>query len=102
MRTGVKIRNSATGNTYADGSPADYYGVIRQAKQAGFPGIIVEHAFISNASDAKKYLGSDEALKKLGIADAAGIAETYGLKRKLPLIRQRLPSLQEKIPPMFI
>ncbi|MGY3665257.1 MAG: N-acetylmuramoyl-L-alanine amidase [Roseburia sp. 1XD42-69] len=93
---GVKIRNSATGNTYADGSPADYYGVIRQAKQAGFPGIIVEHAFISNASDAKKYLGSDEALKKLGIADAAGIAETYGLKKKTSLDKTKITQLTGK------
>lgn len=79
---GIKIRDSESGNTYPGGSAADYYGIIRQSKLAGFPGIIVEHAFISNAGDAKKYLGSDAALKKLGVADAAGIAETYGLKKK--------------------
>lgn len=77
---GSKISNSQTGNTYPDGSLADYYAVIRGAKNAGFPGIIVEHAFISNASDASTYLGSDAALKKIGKADAKGIAECYGLE----------------------
>lgn len=93
---GVKIRNSGTGNTYADGSLADYYGVIRQSKQAGFPGIIVEHAFISNASEAKKYLGSDAALKKLGVADATGIAQTYGLKKKVTLGKTAITQLVGK------
>lgn len=93
---GVKVRNSETGNTYADGSLADYYGVIRQSKLAGFPGIIVEHAFISNASDAKNYLGSDSALKKLGAADAAGIAETYGLKKKVTLDKTSITQLVGK------
>lgn len=93
---GIKIRNSGTGNTYADGSLADYYSVIRQSKQAGFPGIIVEHAFISNASEAKKYLGSDAALKKLGVADAAGIAETYGLKKKVTLDKTKITQLTGK------
>lgn len=78
---GTKTLNSMSGNTYADGSAADYYGIIRGAKLAGYPGIIVEHAFISNASDAKNYLASNVALKKLGAADAKGIVACYGLKK---------------------
>ena len=35
-----------------DGSLRDWYGIIRRSKLAGFPGIIVEHAFIDNESDA--------------------------------------------------
>lgn len=50
----------------------------------GFPGIIVEHAFISNPSDAAK-LKQDSFLKQLGIADATGIANTYGLIKKTAL-----------------
>ena len=73
--------NSMIGTSYPDGSAADYYGVIRGAKRAGFPGIIVEHAFISNASDAKTYLNSSTKLKRLGVADAKGIAACYGLKK---------------------
>ncbi|MCI8489203.1 MAG: hypothetical protein HFJ04_02945 [Lachnospiraceae bacterium] len=78
---GIKTLNSQNGSTYPDGSPSDYYAVIRGSKNAGFPGIIVEHAFISNASDAKTFLSTNTALKKLGIADAKGIAASYGLKK---------------------
>ncbi len=78
---GVKTLNSMSGETYPDGSQADYYAVIRGAKQAGYPGIIVEHAFVSNEFEAKEFLSRDTALKKLGIADAKGIASCYGLKK---------------------
>lgn len=78
---GVKIRNSADGTTYPDGSLADYYGVIRRSKLAGFPGIIIEHAFLTNAGDVSKFLNSDAGLKKLGEADAVGIAEYFGLSK---------------------
>lgn len=77
---GIKIRNSETGSTYDDGSIADYYSVIKDSKKNGFPGIIVEHAFISNASDAAK-LAQDSFLKKMGIADATGIANYFGLTK---------------------
>lgn len=80
---GIHIRNSENGTRYPDGSLADYYGVIKRCKENGIPGLIVEHAFISNASDASKYLSSDEKLKQLGIADAAGIAEYFGLSKGL-------------------
>ena len=75
---GVKIRNSESGDTYSDGSLADYYGIIRGSKKAGFPGIIIEHAFVTNASDAA-FLSSEANLKKLGQADATGIANYFGL-----------------------
>lgn len=76
---GVQIRNSESGDTYADGSLCDYYNVIRGSKKHGFPGLIVEHAFLSNQSDAEKYLNSDAKLTALGVADAKGIAAYYGL-----------------------
>ena len=70
---GVKIRDSEDNTPYPDGSLADYYGVIKRCKEAGITGIIVEHAFLSNASDVTNFLSSDAKLKKLGEADAAGI-----------------------------
>ena len=76
---GVQIRNSESGDTYADGSLCDYYNVIRGSKKHGFPGLIVEHAFLDNQSDAEKYLNSDAKLTALGVADAKGIAAYYGL-----------------------
>ncbi len=80
---GIHIRNSENGTKYPDGSAADYYGVIKRCKENGIPALIVEHAFISNASDAQNYLSTDAQLKKLGVADATGIAEYYGLKKGL-------------------
>lgn len=77
---GIHIRNSENNTRYPDGSLADYYGVIKRCKENGIPGLIVEHAFISNVNDAK-FLSSDENLKRLGVADATGIAEYYGLKK---------------------
>lgn len=76
---GVTYRNSENYTRYPDKKLADYYYVIKHSKLSGFPGLIVEHAYVSNASDCKQFLSSDAKLKKLGIADAAGIAETYGL-----------------------
>ena len=75
---GVTVRN-AKEDKYPDGSAADYYGVIRNAKLAGIPAIIVEHAFVTNYNDAEGFLSSELKLKKLGEADAAAIAEYYGL-----------------------
>lgn len=75
---GIKIRNSETGDTYDDGSLADYYAVIRAAKKAGIPGVIVEHAFLTNASDAA-FLKSEDNLRRLGVADAVGIANAFSL-----------------------
>ena len=77
---GVKIENSGTGDTYADGSLADKFGVIRGSKNAGFPGIIIEHAFITNYSDAA-FLSNENNLKRLGQADAAGIVNYFGLTK---------------------
>ena len=78
---GTKIRNTEKGYTYADGSYIDYYGIIRNAKKLGVPGIIVEHAFLSNTSDYNNFLSSDSKLQKLGIADATGIAKAFGLRK---------------------
>ena len=70
----------SSGSTYADGSVADYYSVIRNARKHGIPGIIVEHAFVTNSSDAAK-LRDDNFRRRLGIADATGVAQQYNLGR---------------------
>lgn len=76
---GILYRNSAVGARYPDKSKADYYAVIKRSKYAGFAGLIVEHAFVSNRTDCKTYFDSQEQLKRLGEADAAGIAEYFDL-----------------------
>ena len=78
---GIKIRNSEDNSLYEDGSLADYYGVIKGSKKAGFPGIIIEHAFLTNASDAA-FLEKEDNLKKLGVADATGIAEYFNFVKE--------------------
>ena len=75
---GIKTKDSANGSKYPDGSTRDYYGVIASARESGIPGIIVEHAFITNTEENKK-LADDSFLVQLGQADARGIAKTYSL-----------------------
>ncbi|MCL2889113.1 MAG: N-acetylmuramoyl-L-alanine amidase [Eggerthellaceae bacterium] len=75
---GVKVRDNTVNEKYPDGSLADYYSVINASRRAGIPGIIVEHAFISNSNDADK-LKDDDFLIELGKADAQGIVEQYNL-----------------------
>ncbi len=91
---GILIRNSETNTLYPDGSLADYLGVIRRSKLAGFPAVLIEHAFLSSVWDANTFLSSEEKLKNLGVADAKGIASFYGLtvsggKPKLNSVQSR-------------
>ena len=85
---GIKIRNIDDGDDpaydYPDGSRGDYYGIIRHAKKQGIAAVIVEHCFGDNATDYNNYLSSEDKLQRLGVADATGIANAYGLK-KTPL-----------------
>lgn len=85
---GIKIRNIDPWDdpkyNYADGSAGDYYGIIRHAKKQGIAAVIVEHCFGDNATDYYNYLSSEDKLQRLGIADANGIANAYGLQ-KTPL-----------------
>lgn len=79
---GIKIRNSEDGETYPDGSLADYLGINKYAKLYGYPGILIEHAYANNVSDAANYLTTDAQLQRLGVADATGIAQYFGLQKK--------------------
>ena len=80
VKRGVFTRDYGDGYNYPDGSEADYYGIIRYAKLENIPAIIVEHAFMSNSQDYA-LLADDNFLYKLGVADAEGIAQYYGLKK---------------------
>ncbi len=48
-------------------------GMILYPKQYGVPGILVEHCFINNTSDAMNHLSTEEQLRAMGVADAHGI-----------------------------
>ena len=72
-KRGVYTRNATDGDTYPTGDTSDYYTVINESRRRGIPGIIIEHAYVSNQSDAENFLSSDSKLAALGAADAKGI-----------------------------
>ena len=67
---------------YPDGSLEDWFTVQVANKYNGIPGIIVEHAFITNSGDVNNVLNTEAGLKRLGIADATGIANYLGLSKE--------------------
>ena len=76
----IYSKDTTINERYPDGSISDYFSVQIYAKERGIPGIIVEHAFITNSGD-QNYLNSESGLKKLGVADATGIAKYLGLSK---------------------
>lgn len=78
---GVLTRIKPEKGYYEDGNVKDWYYLISTSVERGFPGIIIEHAFMDNPHD-NELLKNDENLKAMGIADAAGIAKYYGLEKK--------------------
>ena len=52
-------------------------------KNLDWTGMIVEHAFLDHGYDAAK-LQDENFLRQLGIADATGIAQKYGLVKGMP------------------
>lgn len=85
---GIFVRNSGDNTQYPDGSLADYYGVIRRSKEAGITAVIVEHAYLTNGSDAA-FLSGESNLQKLGVADATGIATYLGLSKEPAVVVDR-------------
>lgn len=85
-KLGLSIRYASTdgllfrtydGYSYEDGSVADYYAIVRESRKAGFPGIIIEHAFFDNKADYEEFLSTDEKLNALGVADAKAIISYF-------------------------
>ena len=76
----IYSKDTTIGEKYPDGSLSDYFSVQIYAKEAGIPGIIVEHAFLTNSGD-RAHLDSEADLKELGVADATGIAKYLGLSK---------------------
>ncbi len=89
---GILIRTSETGDTYPDGTLADYYGLVRAGVKHDLPTVIIEHAFLDSDSDYQEYLCDEEKLEKLAAADARGIARYYQLVSEDE--EEALPSLE--------
>ncbi len=64
-----------------DDPSADFYTMLDEAVKCGIPGLIIEHCYLSNPSDAA-FINSRENRIKCGIADATAIAEYYGLSKR--------------------
>lgn len=77
----LKQLNSQVGLTNRGWLFDDELGIILYGMKAKIPSLIIEHTFLDNASDCKKYLSSDAKLKKIAVADAAGIASCFNLKK---------------------
>lgn len=79
---GVKTRGTECNDGYySDGTPLDYYGIIRYPTLHDIPIVLLEHCFISNANDCK-FIDSDEDLKKLAKSDANAIVDYLKLTKK--------------------
>lgn len=57
-------------------------GIIYYGKQWKIPTMIIEHGFVNNPSDCRKYYGSNAKIRAVAVADARAIAKHYGLNRK--------------------
>lgn len=77
---GTKVKDCTTNDRDENGILEDYFTTNNLSKAYGMTGIIVEHAFLDNASDAAK-LKNESFLQQLGVADATGIANAYGLTK---------------------
>lgn len=74
---GMEYRMSENGSTYPNGAARDYYGIVARSVERNLPGVIIEHAFVTNPSDAKNYLRTNAQLQKLGQADARAIIKYF-------------------------
>lgn len=79
---GLLLRDSESGETYDNGSVADYYAIIRNGINQDLMSIIIEHAFLDHKEDYRDFLSDDEKLRNLAEADARGIARYFGLMKK--------------------
>ncbi len=78
---GVKTRGTECNDGYYDdGTPLDYYGIIRYPTLYDIPIVLLEHCYISNTSDCK-FIDSDEDLQKIAKADADAIVSYLNLTK---------------------
>lgn len=62
----------------------EYYGVLHGAKRVRTPGIIMEHSFHTNTR-ATEWLLNEDNLRTMAKAEAAVLAEHFGIKEQEPL-----------------
>lgn len=70
---GMFYRSSGDGSRYPNGKLKDYYQIVWGSVMNNFPGVIIEHAFISSTYDLTNFLNTNAKLKKIAKADANAI-----------------------------
>lgn len=95
MKTKQKARtytkqsaNDRDGNGIKDD---EYYGVLNGAKRVKVPGIILEHSFHTNTR-ATTWLLDNDNLRKMAKAEAAVLAEHYGVNKKEEPEQEQTPA----------
>lgn len=78
---GVQTRSKAEKGTYDDGTVKDWYYLLSNNVDAGYPAVIIEHAYMDNSYD-NTFLKDPQNLKAMGQADADAIASYFGLTFK--------------------
>lgn len=63
-----------------NGHKDDYYGVLRGAHSVGTAGVILEHGFYTNKSQAE-FLLNDSNLEKIAVSEAKVIADWFGVAK---------------------
>ena len=74
---GIKIK-------YNKANTRDYYGILYESQKVGIPAVLFEIAFVDSA-DAYDF-DTDVELAKWGKVIAQGIANTYNLKKIVPVV----------------
>lgn len=80
---GLLLRRSENGTRYSNGRLADYYSIVRRGVVQQVPGVIIEHGYITSASDCLRFFRTKAKRAKVGQADAQAIISYYGLNKKL-------------------
>jgi N-acetylmuramoyl-L-alanine amidase len=80
---GLLLRKSGNGSRYSNGKLSDYYSIVRRGVVQKLPSVIIEHGYITSASDCSRFFKTAAKRKKVGQADAKAIIEYYGLSKKV-------------------
>lgn len=79
---GFLLRKSGSGSRYSNGKLCDYYAIVRRGVVDEIPGVIMEHGYITSASDCKKFFNTNAKRTKVGQADANAVINYYHLSKK--------------------
>lgn len=81
---GFLFRSSEDNTRYPNGALADYYGIVRYGILMNIPSTLIEHGYIRNEHDFRTMLSSEEKLRAVARADAAGLVQYFGLEKNQP------------------